>query len=413
MYERCLDEIPRNVFTSIEEIGSGSFSDIFSAVHVNTNTKVALKITIKNANEEDNRTSKQEVVINKTLNHPFVCKYFFDFETEHLRVIVMELVEGCSALYKVNRTRGLPYDECVDLFEQLVISIEYLHDEAHITHRDLKLENIMIDKFNHIRLIDFGFSSVKTMMTTCCGSIPYCAPEILTGKKYTKAADIWSLGVILFAFVDGKLPFFHPNINTLANLICECEVKFTSNFVNDELMDLIKKMLVKDPVNRITIEEIKNHPFLEKQKLIHMDYKKLFKSSNELKSISKSSAFFNLLDNGLMNHNAVKEPSSSDEALCKLHFQKIHTQNDISTEADELIRSRKNFPLNLNKLIESALISFSSKNISLHSLNSADLSFRKNRRHFSKRSHHLFIFKNAAPLLQPNVINNKNLMDKK
>ena len=102
----------------------------------------------------------------------------------------MELINGISLLDYVNETSGIPISEARYLFVQLIIAIEYLHNEAHITHRDLKLENIMIDYYGHIRLIDFGFSSMKTMMSTCCGTIPYCAPEVLSCEMYTNASDI-------------------------------------------------------------------------------------------------------------------------------------------------------------------------------------------------------------------------------
>ena len=152
--------------------------------------------------------------------------------------------------------------------------MEYMH-EKNVSHRDLKLENIMIDKYAHIRLIDFGFSSLNTMMTTCCGSIPYCAPEILSGQNYTKSADIWSLGIILYAILQGCLPFYHSNINMLAFIICSNEPYFTPS-MDPSARDLIIKMLIKDPEQRITLNEIKEHPFVKQSKLFQINYKQLF-----------------------------------------------------------------------------------------------------------------------------------------
>ena len=281
MNYKYIDEVPQDLFTSIQEIDSGTFSDIFSAVHLKTNSKVALKILLKNNDEEEMNALKLELEINKTLHHPFICKYFTDIETEHLKIIVMELIEGENALDYVNKTRGLPLQKALNIFSQLIIAIEYLHNEAHITHRDLKLENVMIDKYDHIRLIDFGFSSLNVMMTTCCGSIPYCAPEILSDQKYTNSADIWSLGIILFALIDGNLPFYHANINTLALMICQNEVKFSPNFRSLAIQDLLQRMLTKDPGKRIKIDEIKRHPVMAQQRLLQIDYRQLLHSVQE------------------------------------------------------------------------------------------------------------------------------------
>lgn len=116
----------------------------------------------------------------------------------------MELIEGTNLLQYVNQNHGLKINEVQNIFSQLIIAIEYLHNELNISHRDLKLENVMLD---------FGFSSIKkNIMSTLCGSIPYCAPEVLKCQTYTKEADIWCLGVILYSLVSGKLPFFCSNL---------------------------------------------------------------------------------------------------------------------------------------------------------------------------------------------------------
>ena len=224
MTKKYIDEVPHDMFSDLHQIGSGSFSDIFSAIHIKTNAKIALKISLKEQNEENLAVLKKEVDINKILFHPFICKFFTELETEHLHIIVMEYINGISSLDYVNETCGISLEESRSLFTQLLIALEYLHNEAHITHRDLKLENIMIDLYGHIRLIDFGFSSIKTIMSTCCGTIPYCAPEVLSCELYTRESDIWSLGVILYAFVCGNLPFTHQNINILVELIVNSEV---------------------------------------------------------------------------------------------------------------------------------------------------------------------------------------------
>lgn len=125
------------MFIGFNSIGTGSFSDIFSATHAKTKTEVALKISFITKNQQNSQS-------------PI---YMQIFDTSHLRIISMELIDGISALEYVNKKSGLTIPEAKNFFTQLLISIEYLHNEAHITHRDLKLENIMVDSHDHIRLI--------------------------------------------------------------------------------------------------------------------------------------------------------------------------------------------------------------------------------------------------------------------
>lgn len=428
MNSRLFDEIPQGMFSNFQQIGSGSFSDIFVAIHVATNTKVALKIMLKNDDQEEMKSIEQEITINKILNHPFICKFFTEIETEHLWIIVMELIEGINSLNYVNQTSGLPISEAQNLFAQLIVAMEYLHNEAHITHRDLKLENIMIDKYNHIRLIDFGFSSVNTMMSTCCGSIPYCAPEILLEQKYTKAADIWSMGVILYAFIDGNLPFYHSNINALATMICNREVTFSDNF-DDDIKDLLRKMLSKNPEHRITINEIKSHPFVSNEKLLKIDYKSLFSSnhSNFEQPISlaanRSSQVYNSIFYGHYLTGSTSNFAQNNSKLQKISSipkaakQATQSNNNFNyncninqsngNDLNETISSRKDFPTNLNKAIQKALLEFDDLNLAPQQRNRQDLLHLKLNRAFSSKRHtHHPMFKHVAPLVHPNVNQN-------
>ena len=362
MHANFINEIPPDKFTLIDQIGSGTFSDIFSATHIKTNTNVALKVSLKTNVEEYDKILDQEVKISQSLHHPFICKYFYEFETEHLNVIVMELVDGMTALDYVNQSHGIPLSEVKNIFTQLLIAIEYLHDEAHITHRDLKLENIMIDSCGHIRLIDFGFSTKNSMMSTLCGSIPYCAPELLSGQLYTKESDIWSMGIILYSLFDGNLPFFHSNTNTLVSMICNSDVKFPPNF-DESLKDLVLKILDKNPVTRIKIEGIKQHPFISQEKLLLIDYKQLFSpiDASQAKHTNKNSATIKFNSKLGVSSNVRKSGffrnTSSTYFMLTDAQEIVHERITMRTDdIDVLIENRKDFPHNLTKLIESAFL---------------------------------------------------------
>lgn len=437
-----LNEIPEGIFTDFKQIGSGSCSTIFSATHIKTNSQVALKVSIKNDDEEYMKLLYQELNIQKSLNHPFICRYFTDLETEHLIIIVLELIEGINLLDHVNKNRGLPINEAQNIFAQLIIAVEYLHSECNIAHRDLKLENIMLDNYGHIRLFDFGFSSPKLLMSTICGSIPYCAPEVLECQEYTKEADIWSMGVILYCLISDHLPFYHQNIFKLANIICTHEPSYPSVF-DPMSRDLISRLLIKDPTQRITINEMKSHAFISHASIFQIDYKQIFspikieeeadseieaeiqpneekRCSGNNQSVTFSQFDFsdqtentfkfgqsnqirarrfsqisnigqtksvainaNQIKFSNSNPNIGKDKFNSTYALLARQRPKLLQCSSISMNSpqfsklqkiitlesdnvDHLIISRKDFPSNLNKLIEASLLVSSHENNNIH-----------------------------------------------
>ncbi|CAI4225603.1 unnamed protein product [Auanema sp. JU1783] len=143
-------------------------------------------------------------------------------------------------------------------------ALEYLHGNK-VVHRDLKVENILLDSKNNVKLIDFGFSNVQLdnrFLCTFCGSPPYAAPELLLGKPYdgTKS-DIWSLGVILYIMVTGGFPFPSESIDALKRAVMLCDVKIPY-FVSVECADLIRKMLVIDPSKRYTMANVLAHRWI-------------------------------------------------------------------------------------------------------------------------------------------------------
>jgi serine/threonine protein kinase len=133
-----------------------------------------------------------------------------------------------------------------------------------IAHRDLKLENLMLDENTNIRVIDFGlsnqFKDSSGGMNSAVGTINYVAPEIIKGLEYTKAADIWSEEILLFTVIEGKLPYDDDNIQKLLAKIAYSDIKYPDTF-SPALLDLLKKMLNKDPSVRYKIPQIKEHPW--------------------------------------------------------------------------------------------------------------------------------------------------------
>lgn len=248
-----------------EKVGHGGFSNVYLAIHMPTQTMVAVKVVTKEKLPRE--IYEREVKLMKMLDHPFCLTFYETLEDENNWYMAMENVENGTVLTEINKTFGLPEWKARHVFCQLICTLDYLHSELHIAHRDLKAENIMFDRNNNIRLIDFGlgntFSSEEQLLKTACGSPAYAPPEMLCGKPYNDSADLWSAGVVLFAMVIGRLPFQDSNIQRLAQKIVYSQPQFSPN-ASPEVQDLLSRLLEKDPAKRITIPEIYEHPWFKK-----------------------------------------------------------------------------------------------------------------------------------------------------
>ena len=167
--------------------------------------------------------------------------------------------------YIVDRDR-LCEAESRKFFRQICAAVAYIH-EAGYAHRDLKPENILIDEEHRLKLIDFGLCAkpmggMDTVLETCCGSPAYAAPELVTGRNYLGSeADIWSMGVLLYALLCGFLPFDDENISSLYKKI-QSGVYEKPDWLSKGSLSLLQAMLQTDPKRRITVKQLLEHPWL-------------------------------------------------------------------------------------------------------------------------------------------------------
>ena len=253
-------------FVLERNIGSGAFAAVWRAHHAKSNATVAIKVINKaTISTPVARTRLQrEIALLKKMDHPFIAEFFHVIENDDCFFLVMEYVENGNLLDYVNGNGRLSEDQARRYFTQLVSVLEYLHVEKKVAHRDLKCENVLLDRYNNIRVIDFGlsnmFSDVCPQLSTACGSPAYAAPEMVKGNAYTHAADIWSAGILLYAITVGHLPYDDDNLQRLLQKIVYTEA-FYPSFLSPPLVDLLQKMICKDPDSRITLDRIKNHPW--------------------------------------------------------------------------------------------------------------------------------------------------------
>ena len=246
-------------------IGEGSSARVYQAVHGPSRLPVAIKVISKDfiVSDPDNRArTMREVEVLKRADHPYIAKFYDFFDDSCYEYLVEELGTNGTLLDYAN-ARVLTEDEARKFFVQLLSALEYVHDTLKIVHRDIKAENVLLDENFNARLIDFGLcnTSQNGMLLTSCGSLCYASPEIVAGKPYSTPTDVWSVGVLLFAMAVGSLPFDDVNQKRLAQKILYGQPAMPAT-LSEDLTDLLTRMLAKDPAERATIKEIKEHPWV-------------------------------------------------------------------------------------------------------------------------------------------------------
>ncbi|KAF8561309.1 hypothetical protein P879_11291 [Paragonimus westermani] len=217
---------------------------------------------------------QSEVDILMKLSHPCVIYIYDVIDTDDAVYMILELVEGGELFDRIVSLGQLPESDAKFLFLQMAIAVEYLHEHG-ITHRDLKPENILLENSEHrclIKVTDFGLSKFvdgNTMLRTFCGTPTYLAPEILKtagSGTYTSAIDIWSLGVILYVCLVGYPPFTDERLDhDLHSQIVNGLYDFPDAYWKDisgEAQDLVRRMLTVEPSERLTIQAVLDHPWL-------------------------------------------------------------------------------------------------------------------------------------------------------
>ena len=254
-----------------QTLGKGTFGEVKLGIHKKTQMKVAIKILEKKKikTSEDKRRIDREFKILKTLNHPNICKLYEIIEEEEKILVIMEHAEKGDLFNYIVDQKKMPEKESNKFFLQLLSALNYMHS-LNIMHRDIKPENILIFGSGHkkyVKFIDFGLSDKYNKgynIKTACGSPSYAAPEILAGKAYNGLkADVWSLGIVLFAMVCGYLPFEENDEQKLFEKIVNSYFHIPS-FVSTLVSDLLKKLLEKNPKKRLGIREVFEHPWCEK-----------------------------------------------------------------------------------------------------------------------------------------------------
>ena len=276
-----------NFYLYGRQIGQGAFGKVNLGLNVLTGRVVAIKSFKKSAEEKFKSNMKKvlyETNLMKNLNHPNITKILEVFNDEDYMLIIMEYINGGNLFSFVKKRRKLSEKIAKFLFRQIILGIKYIHSQ-NIVHRDIKLENIIIDFNNTVKICDFGIgkvlSSNEELLYDKCGTPMYMAPEIVLSSKKNGyrgfPVDIWASGITLYIMLTGNLPF---NLNNKSNdELSLKEIKKKDNtdlqlqiinfnpkkikHISEEAYNLLCGLLNKNPEKRLTCDEILNHPWLK------------------------------------------------------------------------------------------------------------------------------------------------------
>ena len=321
-------------------IGRGAFGKVNIGLNILTGRIVAIKSFNKKniINEASKNKILYETNLMRGLCHPSVTKILETFECEKYMLIIMEYISGGNLQNFVKKRRKLCEKTAKILFRQIIQGIRYIHSRG-IVHRDIKLENILLDLNNIIKICDFGVGKLikpNTILKDQCGTPVYMAPEILKGNGYKGfPVDVWSAGVALYIMLSGTLPFNKDKDHDLEYSILNNNIKEIKD-ISDEGNNLLKNILEKDPNKRYTCNQILEHPWLNSNLIDDenpdLDY------NNNIKNVNKYHLFTNaesilLAKTHIDYRNAQKKDLAENFTIKNLYTLDELNKKDVDTKS--------------------------------------------------------------------------------
>ncbi|XP_024980723.1 SNF1-related protein kinase catalytic subunit alpha KIN10-like isoform X1 [Cynara cardunculus var. scolymus] len=248
-------------------LGIGAFGKVKAAQHILTGVKVAIKILARQSfHDYAAEKVRREINIMRLLSHPHIVRLYEVIETRSAIYVIMEYMNSGELFDYITENSRLEEDEARHFFQQIISGVESCHLHM-VVHRDLKPENLLIDSKGNVKIADFGLANVMRdghLLKTSCGSPNYASPEVISGSLYAgPEVDVWSCGVVLYALLCGSLPFDDESLSGLYAKI-KSGIYTYPNYLSIGARDLITRMLLVDPVNRISIPEIYKHAWFQK-----------------------------------------------------------------------------------------------------------------------------------------------------
>ncbi|NXX79608.1 KS6A2 kinase, partial [Urocolius indicus] len=270
-------------FELLKVLGQGSYGKVFLVRKIKGTDagqlyamKVLKKATLK---VRDRVRSKMERDILAEVNHPFIVKLHYAFQTEGKLYLILDFLRGGDLFTRLSKEVMFTEEDVKFYLAELALALDHLHGLG-IIYRDLKPENILLDEEGHIKITDFGLSKEAIdhdkRAYSFCGTIEYMAPEVVNRRGHTQSADWWSFGVLMFEMLTGSLPFQGKDRKETMALILKAKLGMPQ-FLSIEAQSLLRALFKRNPSNRLGagfdgVEEIKRHPFF-----VTIDWNKLYR----------------------------------------------------------------------------------------------------------------------------------------
>ncbi|XP_029420380.1 ribosomal protein S6 kinase alpha-2 isoform X1 [Nannospalax galili] len=270
-------------FELLKVLGQGSYGKVFLVRKVTGSDagqlyamKVLKKATLK---VRDRVRSKMERDILAEVNHPFIVKLHYAFQTEGKLYLILDFLRGGDLFTRLSKEVMFTEEDVKFYLAELALALDHLHGLG-IIYRDLKPENILLDEEGHVKITDFGLSKEAIdhdkRAYSFCGTIEYMAPEVVNRRGHTQSADWWSFGVLMFEMLTGSLPFQGKDRKETMALILKAKLGMPQ-FLSMEAQSLLRALFKRNPCNRLGagidgVEEIKRHPFF-----VTIDWNKLYR----------------------------------------------------------------------------------------------------------------------------------------
>ncbi|CAH0562652.1 unnamed protein product [Brassicogethes aeneus] len=377
----CLTSTPTNKskisnpaetdYEVVKLISNGAYGAVYLVKHKQTKQRFAMKKINKNnlmlRNQVEQVFAERDIL--SFADNPFVVSMYCSFETKKHLCLVMEYVEGGDCASLIKNIGPLPPDMARFYFAETVLAVEYLHSYG-IVHRDLKPDNLLITALGHIKLTDFGLSKMGLMSLATnlyegyidtesrqfsdkqvFGTPEYIAPEVILRQGYGKPVDWWSMGIILYEFLIGCVPFFGDTPEELFSHTVQDDIEWPENEdwpVQEEAKDLITVLLQHSPRDRLGTggaHEVKEHFYF-----CGVDWNSLLRHKAEfvpqLEHDEDTSYFDSRIDR--YSHEIEDDTDDTDDSpvfglfsSCSPQYRKVHTSSKLASEGDNSAKTIK------------------------------------------------------------------------